>query len=166
MKKLLISIIAILFSIAAYSHALKISTSKITIEENKALVKINFFADDLHSCLAKKYGDDIDLLKYPPATHQYVLQYIEQTFSLKINGKQQKLVFKEKTLENNVFIIKFITKKKFSYKEGETDIHIFNRFMLDQFKGQTNIMWVDLKGDDNGEVIRFDFKKQEMKLTV
>lgn len=142
-------------------HPIKVSTCWIIQENNKAKITFNFFADDFGAHLKTVYGDFIDLETYSKRTHKSVLKYINKHFSLQLNSKQLKLVFKKKRLKGNVLRIEFVSEKQISYKEKNTNVDLSNTLLLEAFKDQTNIVRIDFKGDGNYRTVEFEKGKEQ-----
>ena len=97
-------------------HPVYISTSEITINQNKAVLKIKIFRDDLEDGLRMYHNKSISIDSQLKLVNEskYVDEYIMNKFILSINDDIIKLSSSEFKLENDVVEISniFLYKRK------------------------------------------------------
>lgn len=102
------------------------------------------FIDDLNFVLEKKFKRKANIGE-PTETEGDVLMmknYIEDNFSIKINGKQRKINFLSKEIDNNVVVCYFNVKDISSI----TSIEIQNKALLELNSDQQNIIQTSING--------------------
>jgi leucyl-tRNA synthetase len=125
-----------------------------------------FFADDFGAHLKTIYGNDFSLEGSQPETIKDVQDYIKKHYTLKINNEIIKLIKQDNSLTDNVFQIRFKTKRKITYIEGETEFSLKNTLLLEAFKDQSNIVRIDFKGDGNYETLEFENGNEVQKIMI
>ena len=125
-------------------HPVYISTSEITINQNKAILKIKIFRDDLEDGLRMHYNKSISIdsqIKLINAS-KYVDEYIMNKFILSINDDIIKLSSSEFKLENDVVEISNI----FQYKKKIRELNIINSILFEIYKIQKNVIFINKDG--------------------
>ena len=125
-------------------HPVYISTSEITINQNKALLKIKIFRDDLEDGLRMYHNKSISIDSQLKLVNEskYVDEYIMNNFILSINDDIIKLSSSEFKLENDVVEISNI----FLYKKKIRELNIINSILFEIYKIQKNVIFINKDG--------------------
>ena len=125
-------------------HPVYISTSEITINQNKALLKIKIFRDDLEDGLRMYHNKSISIDSQLKLVNEskYVDEYIMNKFILSINDDIIKLSSSEFKLENDVVEISNI----FLYKKKIRELNIINSILFEIYKIQKNVIFINKDG--------------------
>ena len=125
-------------------HPVYISTSEITINQNKALLKIKIFRDDLEDGLRMYHNKSISIDSQLKLVNEskYVDEYIMNKFILSINDDIIKLSSSEFKLENDVVEISNI----FLYKKKIRELNIINSILFEIYKIQKNVIFINNDG--------------------
>ena len=125
-------------------HPVYISTSEITINQNKALLKIKIFRDDLEDGLRMYHNKSISIDSQLKLVNEskYVDEYIMNKFILSINDDIIKLSSSEFKLENDVVEISAI----FQYKKKIRSLNIINSILFEIYKIQKNVIFINKDG--------------------
>lgn len=127
-------------------HKFYVSIYQINYAQEKKMLEITsrIFIDDLNFVLEKKFKRKANIGE-PTETEGDVLMmknYIEDNFSIKINGKQRKINFLSKEIDNNVVVCYFNVKDISSI----TSIEIQNKALLELNSDQQNIIQTSING--------------------
>ena len=127
-----------------FIHPVYISTSEITINQNKAVLKIKIFRDDLEDGLRMHYNKSISIDSQIKLINEskYVDEYIMNKFILSINDDIIKLSSSEFKLENDVVEISNI----FQYKKKIRELNIINSILFEIYKIQKNVIFINNDG--------------------
>ena len=127
-----------------FIHPVYISTSEITINQNKAILKIKIFRDDLEDGLRMHYNKSISIDSQIKLINEskYVDEYIMNKFILSINDDIIKLSSSEFKLENDVVEISNI----FQYKKKIRSLNIINSILFEIYKIQKNVIFINKDG--------------------
>ena len=127
-----------------FIHPVYISTSEITINQNKAILKIKIFRDDLEDGLRMHYNKSISIDSQIKLINEskYVDEYIMNKFILSINDDVIKLSSSEFKLENDVVEISNI----FLYKKKIRELNIINSILFEIYKIQKNVIFINNDG--------------------
>ena len=127
-----------------FIHPVYISTSEITINQNKAVLKIKIFRDDLEDGLRMHYNKSISIDSQIKLINEskYVDEYIMNKFILSINDDLIKLSSSEFKLENDVVEISAI----FQYKKKIRSLNIINSILFEIYKIQKNVIFINNDG--------------------
>jgi len=127
-----------------FIHTVYISTSEITINQNKALLKIKIFRDDLEDGLRMYHNKSISIDSQLKLVNEskYVDEYIMNKFILSINDDIIKLSSSEFKLENDVVEISNI----FQYKKKIRELNIINSILFEIYKIQKNVIFINNDG--------------------
>tara|TARA_B100000686_G_scaffold122309_1_gene129554 strand:- start:2113 stop:2580 length:468 start_codon:yes stop_codon:yes gene_type:complete len=125
-------------------HPVYISTSEITINQNKAILKIKIFRDDLEDGLRMYHNKSISIDSQLKLVNEskYVDEYIMNKFILSINDDIIKLSSSEFKLENDVVEISNI----FQYKKKIRELNIINSILFEIYKIQKNVIFINNDG--------------------
>lgn len=120
------------------------------------------FMDDLNFVLEKKFKKRVNIGE-PIENEEDVLmmkKYIEDNFSIKINGKKKQINFLSKEIDNNVVVCYFNIKDI----SNINSIEIQNKVLLDLNSDQQNIIQTNIngkkkslmfEGEDHSAVLKF-----------
>ena len=127
-----------------FIHPVYISTSEITINQNKAVLKIKIFRDDLEDGLRMYHNKSISIDSQIKLVNEskYVDEYIMNKFILSINDDVIKLSSSEFKLENDVVEISNI----FLYKKKIRELNIINSILFEIYKIQKNVIFINNDG--------------------
>ena len=127
-----------------FIHPVYISTSEITINQNKAILKIKIFRDDLEDGLRMYHNKSISIDSQLKLVNEskYVDEYIMNKFILSINDDIIKLSSSEFKLENDVVEISNI----FQYKKKIRELNIINSILFEIYKIQKNVIFINNDG--------------------
>lgn len=160
--------ISLLYSFLFFLHPIHLSVSEINFnEKDKALqITARIFLDDLEACIRnKRNNQELDVLE-PEAgltSEQLISEYVLKQFSVKLDGKLQKMNFLGFDWEDPAVIcyIEIPNVKKFK------TIEVKNQVIFDLYDDQSNIVHVTYKGpvksarllrDKPSDVFTFDDK--------
>ena len=140
-------------------HPVYISTSEITINQNKALLKIKIFRDDLEDGLRMYHNKSISIDSQIKLINEskYVDEYIMNKFILSINDDVIKLSSSEFKLENDVVEISTI----FQYKKKIRSLNIINSILFEIYKIQKNVIFIN----KDGKNIFYTFSQSDKEKT-
>jgi len=161
--KLRILFLLFIFTLTSFStnHKFYVSVTEIEHnEKNQSLQVISrVFTDDLESLLKKRYDPRVRLGKKveTPGANIFIQEYLQQRFTVEIDGKPLKIKFLGKEYENDMtlFYIEIPEVKKFS------KIHIKNTVLLDMFEEQKNLVHVQYQGKTKSLILA-DGKESDM----
>ena len=142
-----------------FIHPVYISTSEITINQNKAVLKIKIFRDDLEDGLRMHYNKSISIDSQIKLINEskYVDEYIMNKFILSINDDIIKLSSSEFKLENDVVEISNI----FQYKKKIRSLNIINSILFEIYKIQKNVIFIN----KDGKNIFYTFSQSDKEKT-
>ena len=140
-------------------HPVYISTSEITINQNKAILKIKIFRDDLEDGLRMYHNKSISIDSQLKLVNEskYVDEYIMNKFILSINDDIIKLSSSEFKLENDVVEISTI----FQYKKKIRSLNIINSILFEIYKIQKNVIFIN----KDGKNIFYTFSQSDKEKT-
>jgi hypothetical protein len=158
--------ISLLYSCLIFLHPIHLSVSEINYnEKDKALqITSRIFLDDLEASIRnERNNQELDILEPGKGltTEQLISEYVLKRFSVKLDGKTQKLNFLgvERDDPAVVCYIEIENIKKFK------TIEVRNEVIMDLYDDQSNLVHVTYKGpvksfrllsDKPTEVIIFD----------
>lgn len=139
--------ITLFYSFILFLHPIHLSVSEINYsEKDKALqITSRIFLDDLElSIRNQRKQPDLDLLEPGPGltTEQLISEYVIKHFSVKLDGKIQKLNFLGFEREDPAVIcyIEIVNVKKFK------TIDVKNEVIMETHDDQSNLIHVTYKG--------------------
>lgn len=160
--------ITLFYSFLLFLHPIHLSVSEINYnEKDKALqITSRIFLDDLElSIRNQRKQPDLDLLEPGPGltTEQLISEYVIKRFSVKLDGKVQKLNFLGFEREDPAVIcyIEIENVKKFK------TIGVKNEIIMETHDDQSNLIHVTYKGpvkslrlirDKSADVLTFESK--------
>lgn len=138
----------IIFSLSSFSayHKFYVSVTEIEHNEKNSSLQVisRVFTDDLEKVLKERFDPDLRLGKKveTPGVEAYLKKYLEQRFTVEVDGKPLKITFLGKEYENDMtlFYIEIPEVKGFS------SIKVKNTMLLDMFEEQKNLIHVQYKG--------------------
>lgn len=138
----------IIFSLSSFSayHKFYVSVTEIEHNEKNSSLQVisRVFTDDLEKVLKERFDPDLRLGKKveTQGVEAYLKKYLEQRFTVEVDGKPLKITFLGKEYENDMtlFYIEIPEVKGFS------NIKVENTMLLDMFEEQKNLIHVQYKG--------------------
>jgi len=130
-------------------------------KEKKAVqITARLFIDDLEKALYKKHNKHFYLTTKDEISdaNTYIDGYLSEKLKIKINNKVQTLQFLSKEQENNIVICYL----KINFKENMKELDIYNTILTDIFKGQQNLVHLNING--NKKTILFTNTETNQKL--
>jgi len=145
-------------------HKFYVSIYQVNYVPEKKMLQITsrIFMDDLDFVLEKRFKKRVNIGE-PNENEEDVSMmknYIEENFSIKINGKPKQIHFLSKEIDNNVVVCYF----KITDISKITSIEIHNRVLLDLNSDQQNIIQTNIngkkkslmfEGDSFSEILKF-----------
>lgn len=160
--------ISLLYSCLFFLHPIHLSVSEINYsEKDKALqITSRIFLDDLEACIRNQRNNpELDVLEpgVGLTSNQVISDYVLKYFTVKLDGKLQKMNFLGFEREDPAIIcyIEIPNVKKFK------TIEVKNQVIFDLYDDQSNIVHVTYKGpvksarllrDKPSDVFTFDSK--------
>ena len=146
-KGFLLFLVVLFVSLSSFGvHKFYVSIYQINYVPEKKMLQITsrIFMDDLNYVLEKNFKRKVSIGE-PMENEEDVLmmkKYIENNFSIKINGKPKQINFLSKEIDNNVVVCYFNVKdiSKIS------SIEIQNKILLDLNSDQQNIIQTHING--------------------
>lgn len=130
-------------------------------KEKKAVqITARLFIDDLEKALYKKHNKHFYLTTKDEISdaNSYIASYLSEKLKIKINNKVQTLQFLFKEQENNIVICYL----KINFKDNMKELDIYNTILSDIFKGQQNLVHLNING--NKKTILFTNTETNQKL--
>jgi|SRR6218665_2142793 len=136
--------VLLLSAFAMHKFYVAIYQINYSTEKKQLQITTRIFTDDLNAALLKKYkvktnlgetsetAEDAELLK----------KYLNQNFSIKVNGQPRPMFFHSKEIENNVLICYFSIKDVTKVKS----LYIQNAVLTEVFDDQQNIIQANFAG--------------------
>ncbi|MCK5134894.1 MAG: hypothetical protein KAR19_03840 [Bacteroidales bacterium] len=160
----LISILAFLFLLPAWSHAhpLHLSITNIAYENGMLMVSMKTFRDDWETAYFHYHSQVVDFTDQPPQAIPWFEDYLNNRFWLSLNEGDQKLSLEIDTviLNEDSMIIEM-----HSTAPGEPNsLYIYNALLTDIYPDQTNLVIFMFKNKESG--IKFDMRKHDAEVTL
>lgn len=130
-------------------------------KEKKAVqITARLFIDDLEKALYKKHNKHFYLTTKDEISdaNSYIASYLSEKLKIKINNKVQTLQLLSKEQENNIVICYL----KINFKDNMKELDISNTILSDIFKGQQNLVHLNING--NKKTILFTNTETNQKL--
>lgn len=137
-------LLLLLSSFAAHKFYVAIYQINYSAEKKQLQITTRIFTDDLNAALLKKYKVRTNLGETLEAAEDAELlkKYLNQNFSVKVDGQLRPMFFHSKEIENNVLICYFsinnVTKVK--------SLYIQNSILTEVFDDQQNIIQTNFAG--------------------
>ncbi|WP_258104221.1 DUF6702 family protein [Marinoscillum sp. MHG1-6] len=149
-----------LMSFTSIIHPLKMTTSKIVIDQSSKEVEVvtNFFFDDFQMHLMNLYQTDISPLKKDEK--EVIQDYIQNNFIISFNtdGIINLNLSSAKFIEKNVLQV-HMKGQIISTRQLEK-IDLTNTLLLDAFpQEQENIVHIKLKGSEHTKILHFSIQE-------
>ncbi|UCH13374.1 MAG: hypothetical protein JSV22_09680 [Bacteroidales bacterium] len=160
-------ILILLTSARIYLHPVHVSITNIDInsELNTTEISCQFFADDFQSIVQYKQNTELVLVRNKELSQSNINainDYIYSAFEIKINNKEKiSLDFKSKKQDEALIWL---------YYEGKipinniTSITLVNELMLDLYEDQTNLVIVNIDGQQKGYT--FSYRKRVFNIKL
>ncbi len=148
-------------------HPVHVSITNIDInyELNTTEISCQFFADDFRSIIQYKQNAELVLERNKELTHQNIEEinnYIFSAFEITINNKEKiSLDFKSKKQDEALIWL---------YYEGKIPVNdienitLVNELMLDLYEDQTNLVIVNIDGQQKGYT--FSYRKRTIDIEI
>lgn len=152
MVRLLIVFIFSAFIVKAEVHPLRLSLCEIEYTSSKQLLTINlklFLTDVNEAIVFDPYSKELAFCQSdePAKANTLLLEYLNEFFFVKVNGKNVDLTIKSKKLsgegDNTALWVYF----EYPEQEGIRTLEIKNAVFTDLFFDQNNIVYVHTDGD-------------------
>ncbi len=132
-------------------------------KEKAATISVKAFPDDLELAFMHNYNIMLNLGKdnINPEWEKYVNIYFKKMFSFQINNKTNiPLVFKSYEIKDDAIFLYFSA----PVKGKINSIQINNRFLLDVFENQNNLLIISFDGNEKGYNLNSKNYKIDFKL--
>jgi hypothetical protein len=144
MKKT-IAILLLFFALTSFSiHKFYVSIYQIDYAQNKSMLQITsrIFVDDLNAALKNKYNKETHLGAANESEEDVLImrKYIQNHFSIKVNGKPKVINYLSKEIEANVLICYYNIKEIQKIKS----IEIQNTALFELNSEQQNIIQTNI----------------------
>lgn len=162
MKIYKIGIFILMISLMSFTtHKYYVSLTQIEHNEKEKSVEITLqvFTDDLEWCLNKQFHQNFSIgsTNELPKTNQFLLNYLNQKLTLKINGDAHKYQFIGKETKDDLTFIYLEIKGIKSLKS----IKVSNQLFFESFAEQQHIIKIKTKGIHKN-ILLFKDKFQEI----
>lgn len=139
------------------NHPIYISTTDVSIEDEKINIVIKLFLNDLEDALRLNNGFSIsiDENKKLNKNFEFVESYLNDKFNIYIGSKKLKIVYSNKNIINDILELK----ATLQIKEKIFSIRIINQILLDVYDNQSNILFI--KNFEKKEFYKFDKTNQD-----
>jgi len=161
-RKILIALLAITsLSFTPHEYFVSITDAEYNSTEHTFQLTIKFIGHDLEKALTSAGAPELFLGtdKEVEGANQYILGYINESFSLKVNDKQLNINIVGKEVSNDDFIYCYLESEK--VKKIKT-LDIENTLLIEVFPKQENMVHFTIGDKKNS----FSFKKGMTKQTL
>lgn len=155
-----------LFSLAITSfemHKFYVSVTQINFAQDKKTIQITsrIFIDDLNNTLEKKHKKKfyIGSTKETEEEIQLLKNYINNNFSIKINGKSKPTVYLDKEIEDDVIIVYHVVR---DISKINT-LQIKNTLLFDFLPEQQHIIHTQISGKKLSTLLTFENQEELLK---
>lgn len=128
-------------------HKFYVSVTQIDYNEGKKRIEISnrIFVDDLEKALEEIHHQKLYLgtPKENATAKKWVVEYIQQNFNVKVNGKPKEVIFLGTEYEDNLIICYF----KVDYSKKIGTFEIYNNFLTAYFSEQQNIIHTNINNE-------------------
>ena len=160
----LISILAFLFLLPAWTHAhpLHLSITNITYENGKLKVSMKTFRDDWEIAYFQDYSKVVDFTHQRQRAMPWFGDYLKDRFWLALNKGDRK-----QNLEIDTVMLgeDSMTLEMHSTVPGEPNsLYIYNALLTDIYPDQTNLVIFGFKNRETG--MKFDVKKHDAEVML
>ncbi len=138
----------ILFSIVsvlAHEFYVSVSSVKFKADENRLIIKVRTFTNDLEDAIVNRGFDRPDLDKETESENspELIANYITDHFMMKVNGDTANVIFLERYYEADVAWSVLQVTNVAAVKTIEVE----NKVLMELFDAQTNIVRFDINGE-------------------
>ncbi len=139
------------------NHPIYISTTDVSIEDEKMNIVIKLFLNDLEDALRLNNGFSIsiDENKKLNKNFEFVESYLNDNFNIFINSKELEMVYSKRNIINDVLQLNATLK----VNEEILSIRITNKILLDVYDNQSNVLFI--KNSEKKEFYKFDKTNQD-----
>ena len=132
----------LIYGLLLLIHPIYISSTNMTIDENKIDIKVKLFRDDLEDGLRNFHGFSISIDSYIKLekNKKFVNEYINDKLSVVINNKKLNFSIKEFSLINDVLEISFFE----SFSKNTNSIKVINKLLIEVYNVQSNIFFLEV----------------------
>jgi hypothetical protein len=147
-------------------HPFHVAVTELIYKEETKTVQVmhKIFVDDFEQTLNKRFDVYLDILaeKDTKSIDSLVEVYINERFSVKIDGKEEELVYLGSELEDNVI---WCYQEIYKVKKPKT-FEVENTIMFESFDDQSNLIHTTVKGElkslrlhtnQKKDVVTFDY---------
>lgn len=147
-------------------HPFHVAVTELIYKEETKTVQVmhKIFVDDFEQTLNKRFDVYLDILaeKDTKSIDSLVEVYINEHFSVKIDGKEEELVYLGSELEDNVI---WCYQEIYKVKKPKT-FEVENTIMFESFDDQSNLIHTTVKGElkslrlhtnQKKDVVTFDY---------
>ena len=146
------------FLILLLVHPFYISTTEITLKEDKHDIKIKIFRDDLEDGLRLFFDKSISIdteLKLENRSSQ-VADYIKDKFQISVNKSEIIPSIDNYNLINDLVEIYL----SFETKGDINNIKVYNNILFDVFQVQKNVVLINLENQTQSHIFSFSDRKK------
>lgn len=166
MKKIGFKILLVIFlmGLSSFSfHKFYVSIYQVNYVPEKKMLQITsrIFIDDLNTVLEKNYRQRTSIGEKTEKEEDVILmkKYINDNFSIKINGQKKQINFLSKELDNNVVVCYLSVKDIPRIKS----IEIQNKILLDLNSEQQNIIQTNILGKKKSLMFEEEYFVETLK---
>ena len=160
MNKKTIAFLALFFFVGLSSfnvHKFYVSIYQVDFVPEKKRVELTarIFLDDLNAALEQEFKTKIHLGEKTETAQDvaFLQKYMDKHLKVAIDGKEKKILFLSKEMENNVLIIYL----KISDVKKMSSIKIYNNALLELYADQQNIMQTNFYSNKKNYIFTGDY---------
>ena len=146
------------FLILLFVHPFYISTTEITLKEDKHDIKIKIFRDDLEDGLRLFFDKSISIdteLKLENRSSQ-VADYIKDKFQISVNKSEITPSIDNYNLVNDLVEIYL----SFETKGDINNIKVYNNILFDVFQVQKNVVLINLENQNQSHIFSYSDREK------
>ena len=163
-KRFLLFLMVCSFAISSFEiHKFYVSVTQINFAQDKKAIQITsrIFIDDLNNALEKKHKKKfyIGSTKETEEEIQLLKNYINENFSIKINGKSKSTLYLDKEIEDDVIIVYNVIRDVSKINSLE----IKNTLLFDFLPEQQHIIHTQISGKKLSALLTFENREELLK---
>jgi hypothetical protein len=163
-KRFLLFLMVFSLTILSFEiHKFYVSVTQIHFAQDKKAIQITsrIFIDDLNNALEKKHKKKfyIGSTKESEEEIQQLKNYINENFSIKINGKSKSTVYLDKEIEDDVIILYHVVR---DISKINT-LQIKNTLLFDFLPEQQHIIHTQISGKKLSALLTFENQEELLK---
>jgi hypothetical protein len=163
-KRFLLFLIVCSLAISSFEmHKFYVSVTQINFAQDKKTIQITsrIFIDDLNNTLEKKHKKKfyIGSTKETEEEIQLLKNYINENFSIKINGKSKSTLYLDKEIEDDVIIVYHVIRDVSKINSLE----IKNTLLFDFLPEQQHIIHTQISGKKLSALLTFENREELLK---